>query len=268
MSDLLNSPTITNDVISTPKEDVNPLENSNSKKPRKSTAITNVDPKWKQDAINRLRTTIKRYSKSLIELIDQQANEAQTRLLVTEFLCEGLGFDRFSDLDVEFQVRGKFVDYGLRVDRQLVAFVEVKSAATKLLPKHLQQVKNYVLDDPDVEWAILTNGSIWQIYHIEAAKPIDVALILEIDLIGDTAKGHRASKLVYITHEAFKHDAISELWRKYKATTPETLASALLSLKVIRSLRAEVHTLTGHLVDPDELGKQLRESVIRPEIIC
>ena len=99
-------------------------------------------------------------------------------------------------------------------------------------PKHLQQIKNYVLDDPDVEWAILTNGSIWQIYHIEAAKPIDVALILEIDLLNNTAKGHRAGKLVYVTHEAFKHDTISELGENIKPPLLRLSPTHCLHLKL------------------------------------
>lgn len=52
-----------------------------------------------------------------------------TRLLVTDMLCYGLGYDKFDDLTTEFAVRGEFADYGVRIDKQLVAFIEVKRAA-------------------------------------------------------------------------------------------------------------------------------------------
>jgi hypothetical protein len=40
-------------------------------------------------------------------LADRDANEGDTRLLVTDFLCDGLGFDKYSDLTTEYQVKGE-----------------------------------------------------------------------------------------------------------------------------------------------------------------
>jgi hypothetical protein len=45
---------------------------------------------------------------------------------VTDFLCDGLGFDKYEDLTCEYQVKGDFADYGIRIDKQMIAFVEVK----------------------------------------------------------------------------------------------------------------------------------------------
>jgi hypothetical protein len=73
-------------------------------------------------------------------LVARDANEGDTRLLVTDFLCDGLGFDKYADLTTEYQVKGEFADYGIRIDRDLVAFIEVERVATKLSTKHLRQV--------------------------------------------------------------------------------------------------------------------------------
>jgi hypothetical protein len=62
----------------------------------------------------------------LAELIARDANEGDTRLLVTDFLCDGLGYDKYEDLTTEYQVKGEFADYGIRIAKQLVAFIEVK----------------------------------------------------------------------------------------------------------------------------------------------
>jgi hypothetical protein len=37
--------------------------------------------------------------------------------------------------------------------------------ATKLSTRHLRQVEMYAVNE-GVEWIILTNGSVWQVYHI------------------------------------------------------------------------------------------------------
>jgi hypothetical protein len=100
-------------------------------------------PKWEADARDRLRAAVRRFSKPLADLLARDANEGDTRPLVTDFLCDGLGFDKYADLTTEYQVKGEFADYGLRIDRELVAFIEVKRVATKLSPKHLRQVEMY-----------------------------------------------------------------------------------------------------------------------------
>jgi hypothetical protein len=120
-------------------------------------------PKWEIEARDRLRVAIRRFSKPLADLVARDANEGDTRLLVTDFLCDGLGFDKYADLTTEYQVKGEFADYGLRIDRDLVAFLEVKRVATKLSTRHLRQVEMYAVNE-GVEWVILTNGSVWQVY--------------------------------------------------------------------------------------------------------
>jgi hypothetical protein len=104
-------------------------------------------PKWETEARDRLKAAIRRYSKPLADLVARDANEGDTRLLVTDFLCDGLGFDKYADLTTEYQVKGEFADYGVRIDRELVAFIEVKRVATKLSTRHLRQVEMYAVDE-------------------------------------------------------------------------------------------------------------------------
>ena len=61
---------------------------------------------------DRLKAAIRRFSKPLADLVARDANEGDTRLLVTDFLCEGLGFDKYADLTTEYQVKGEFADLG------------------------------------------------------------------------------------------------------------------------------------------------------------
>ena len=45
-------------------------------------------PKWEADARERVRAAIRKYSKPLTSLLEKDANEADTRLLVTDFICD------------------------------------------------------------------------------------------------------------------------------------------------------------------------------------
>jgi predicted type IV restriction endonuclease len=221
-------------------------------------------PKWEEEAGTRIRNSLKRLSKPLVEEVKRDANEADTRLLVTEILCEALGYHRFEDLDTEYAVKGQFADYGLRIDRQLVAFVEVKRCTTKLGPKHLRQVETYALNE-GVEWVILTNAVTWQLYHLEGGLPIAVDLVLEVDLLGDAAPARLVDDLLPMTREATKRGALDTLWRQVRATSPQSIARAVLAPSVLRALRSEMHRQTGHLSSIDEIARLVKETVLRPD---
>src|SRR5215469_3510533 len=141
-------------------------------------------PNWEADARDRVRVAVRRFARPLADLIARDANEGDTRLLVTDFLCDGLSYDKYEDLTTEYQVKRGFADYGVRIARQMVAFMEVKRAATKLGAKHLRQVEMYAVNE-GVEWMILTNGQVWQAWHLTAGLPVALDLTLEVDLLGE-----------------------------------------------------------------------------------
>jgi hypothetical protein len=220
-------------------------------------------PKWETEARDRLRAAIRRYSKPLGDLVARDANEGDTRLLVTDFLCDGLGFDKYADLTTEYQVKGEFADFGVRIDRDLVAFIEVKRVATKLSTRHLRQVEMYAVNE-GVEWIILTNGSVWQVYHITGGLPVTIDLALEVDLLGDEPAGHKVNELFFLTRESLKKRQIDELWKAKRATSPTSLAQVLVSDPVAEAIRKELWRQTGHRVDTAEIVRLLTETLLRP----
>jgi hypothetical protein len=222
-------------------------------------------PKWETEARDRVKAAIKKFCKPLADLVQRDANEGDTRLLITDFLCEGLGYDKYSDLTTEYRVKGEFADYGVRIDKQLVAFIELKRATTKLNIKHLRQVEMYAVNE-GVAWAMLTNGVDWQVYHIGAGMPVEIDLALETSLLGDpTVVKAAPNQMFYLTKEAFKRGLIDELWKAKKATSPRSLAEVLLSETVLDAVRKELRRKTGHQVDPKEIARLLRTTVIRPD---
>lgn len=64
-------------------------------------------PKWETEARERVKAAVKRFSKPLADLVARDANEGDTRLLVTDFLCEGLGYDKYAHLTTEYEVKGR-----------------------------------------------------------------------------------------------------------------------------------------------------------------
>lgn len=230
--------------------------------PKSSTAA----PKWETAARERMKGAIKKFSKPLADLVARDANEGDTRLLVTDMLCDGFGFDKYAELTTEYRVKGEFADYGIRLDKDLIAFLEVKRITTKLAAKHLRQVETYAVNE-GVEWVILTSGVVWQVYHITGGLPIVVDLALEVDLLGDDTLSHKANQLYYLTKESLKRRQIDTLWQAKRATSPKSLAKVLTSDNVVTAIRKELKRTTGQSVTDPEVIRLLNGTVLRPECL-
>lgn len=157
-----------------------------------------------------VRDAIKRYMKPLEALRARDANEGDTRLVVTDILCEGLDYDKFRDLTTEYMVRQDFADYGVRIDKQLVAFIEVKRISQKLNERHLRQVQMYAVNE-GIEWMVLTNGSVWQAYHLTGGLPVIVNMAFEIDLLGPASLEEKSELMFLLHREALKRRRIDEI---------------------------------------------------------
>ena len=221
-------------------------------------------PKWESEARERVKAAVKKFQKPLADLVARDANEGDTRLLVTDILCDGLGYDKYEDLTTEYQVKVDFADYGVRVDKQLVAFIEVKRCTQALNQKHLHQVQSYAVNE-GVEWMILTNGRVWQAWHMSPGMPVQMDKVLDIDLLSEDSIAKKADAIFYISRDAFKRHQIDEMWKRAAATSPKSLAKILLSDKIVGEVTKELRRQTGHKADTAKIEEILKSDVIRPE---
>ena len=221
-------------------------------------------PKWERQARERLKTAIRRFNRPLQDLVARDANEGDTRFLVTDFLCDALGYDKYEDLTTEYQVRGEFADYGIRIDGDLIAFIEVTRVKTRLQARQLRQVEMYAVNE-GVDWAVLTNGAEWKVYHLGDRTPIEIDLAMEVDLLGPGPSIDKIQKLFYLTRESLKRRQIEELWQAARATAPKSLARGIVSEPVTAAIRRELRRQTRQNVAEDEIERLVRETVLRPE---
>jgi hypothetical protein len=221
-------------------------------------------PRWEADARDRVRTAVRRFAGPMAGLVARDAGEGDTRLLVTDFLCDGLGYGKHADLTAEYQAEGEFAGYGVRAARRLVAFIEVKRAAARLAPQHLHWAGRHAAS-AGAEWVILTNGQTWQAWHLTAGPPPVLDSVLEASLLGGDGSAQQADILFQLSKEAFRHHVIDGLWRLRAATSATSLGTVITSGPVIDQIRKELRRRTGHDMDPAELSDLIRSSVLRPD---
>jgi hypothetical protein len=61
---------------------------------------------------------------------------------------------------------------------------------------------------------------------------------------------------------------IDDLWKAQAATSPKALAQVMLSEIVLEAIRKEVRRQTGHNADAKDIGRILREDVLRPDAVA
>jgi len=220
-------------------------------------------PKWESAVRDRITAKLKASQKATQTLIDSDAVEANTRLLVTDFLCDALGFDKYTDLDAELNVKGDFADYGIRIGGQLAVIVEVKRIKQSLNSTHLRQAESYALRE-GVEWVFLTNGQAWQIYHVDPKKndKSDLQLILEVDLLDPaTRMPKKIDSLVYFSKEFISKGRVKELWKAKAALAPKTVTDAILTEETLMAIKREIRRKTKENVDLIELKQVIRNLI-------
>ena len=209
-------------------------------------------PVWETRSKETLRTFLKSNLKSLKALEAREAVEADTRTFVTDLLVEGLSYDKYEELTAEYLVKGEFADIGIKVDKKLLAFVEIKRIGLDLKDTHLRQVKNYAANE-GVEWVILTNGRNWQVYHISNTTPIEHELLFQVDLLGDGSPAEKVAQLWQISKAAMVKGVINETYQSAAAVNNVSIKSALLSESVLLAVRKEIRARTKQLVDVKKL---------------
>ena len=224
-------------------------------------------PKWETDARAEVKAAVKKFAKPLQDLLSRDANEGDTRLLITDMLCEGLGYDKFRDLTTEYMVKQDFADYGVRIDKQLVAFIEVKRVSQKLNERHLRQVQMYAVNE-GVEWMILTNGQVWRAYHLTGGLPVIVNLAFEIDLLGPASLEEKSDLMFFLHREALKRRRIDELWKHRAATAPDALLDIILSDTVLDTIRKEVKRNTGIATTVQAVADVIRNEIVDRKLLA
>lgn len=224
-------------------------------------------PKWELAAIEQVHDAIERFTKPLEALRARDANEGDTRMVVTDMLCEGLDYDKFTDLTTEYMVKQDFADYGVRIDKQMVAFIEVKRISQKLNERHLRQVLMYAVNE-GVEWMVLTNGAVWQAYHLTGGLPVVVDMAFEIDLLGPATTAEKTEMMFLLHKEALKRRRIDEVWRHRAATEPGALLDVILSEPMLDQLRKEVRRRTGITTTAQALSEVIRTEIVDPKLIA
>jgi hypothetical protein len=218
--------------------------------------------------LDRAKPALKRYQKAFEAARARDANESDTCVILTDFLADVLGYDKYSEVTTEFAIRSTFCDLAIKVGGRLQYLIEVKSVGTDLKGTHLKQAVDYAANQ-GVDWVILTNGILWKAYRLKFEKPIQHEEVFSLDILqADVRSATLLEKLYLISKEAGGDSAIATYWQQKEAMSRYVVAQLLLEQPVVPLLRRELRRLyPGVRIEEADLRELLRGEVIKRDCL-
>jgi Type I restriction enzyme R protein N terminus (HSDR_N) len=226
--------------------------------------MTSIPNKVKE----RLVVGLKRFQPILQSAKARDVNESDTVTIVNDMLDYIFGYDKYSEITSEFVIRGTFVDLAIKIDGQLELLIEVKAIGLELKDAFIKQAVDYAANQ-GVEWVILTNGVIWQVYKISFGKPISQELVLEINLLNVNAKNQADLDNVFlITKEGLRKSLLGEYHSQRQALSRFFIGGMLLTDPVLDVLRRELRRMSPDVkIDSEQIKAVLVQEIIKREVV-
>ena len=217
---------------------------------------------------DRLIRSVSKFKPVLQLAKDRDVNESDTVSIIKDILSEIFGYDKYLDVTSEFAVRGTFCDLAIKVDNKVEFMIEVKAIGLELKEGHLRQAIEYGANK-GVQWIILTNGMIWQIYKIRFEQPINYDLVCSVNFSEfDPKNEEHHEKLYIVCKEGLVKDAREEFHEKILTVNRFILGALILGDEVLGVIRRELRKLSdGVLVTPEEIMKVLTSEVLKRDVI-
>jgi len=218
--------------------------------------------------LDRAKGSLRRYQKVLGSARTRDVNESDTCVIISDFLADVLGYDKYSEVTTEFAIKSTFCDLAVRAAGKLVFLIEVKSVGTDLKDNHLRQAVDYAANE-GVEWVLLTNGVTWQAYRVRFEQPISHDLAFSLDLLDPTARANELLERLYlISREGASATAIASYWQRKEATSRYVVAQLLLAPDTIAVVRRQLRQLfPGIKVSEEDIATLLASEVVKREAI-
>jgi hypothetical protein len=215
----------------------------------------------------RLVAGLRRYQPIVRRLKERDISEADTVTVIKDMLADIFGYDKYTELTSEHQIRGTFCDLAIKVGEKVQYLAEVKSAGTSLSDNHLRQAVNYGAHH-GIEWVILTNAIIWKVYRIKFAQPISWDEVCCFDMGNVSSRSNDdLSKLYMLSRESVSTDVLQAFHRQSQILNRYVLAELLQSDALLSAVRKEFRRLFDMKATVEELRGILVTDVIKRDTL-
>jgi len=213
---------------------------------------------------------LKLFSNIFGEAQEQGKKEADVVMYVVQFFKDAMGYDVFTEISKEYQIKEKYCDIAIKLQGQVELLIEVKQAGLRLADRHIEQAENYAMKS-GTKWVLLTNGVEWKLFHLSYSETegIERVVVFRIDLLRDFNEKPEevAEKFGLLQKKNYQKGALDNYWKKKTMLEPGALAKALFTQPVFRAINREVNRGAKAKVGFDDIVKALK-NLLDKEILA
>lgn len=216
----------------------------------------------------RLSASVKRFQPVLTSAKSRDVNESDTVTIIIDMLADVFGYDKYSEITSEYSIRGTFVDLAIKLDTKLQLLIEVKAIGLDLKEAYIKQAVDYAANE-GIEWVVLTNGALWQIYKITYGQPVGSDLVLKIDFMGLSAKNtNDIENLFLLTREGLGKSVLGDYHTQRQALSRFFIGAITLSDPVLDVIRRELRKISPDVkIDNDQIKDVLVQEIVKREVM-
>ena len=217
---------------------------------------------------DRLTAGVKRFQSVLASAKTRDVNESDTVTIITDMLADIFGFDKYSEITSEYVIRGTFVDLAIKIDGKLQLLIEVKAIGLDLKDAFVKQSVDYAANQ-GIDWVILTNGAVWQIYKVTFGKPVNQDLVLQIDFLNINPKSlNDLENLYLITKEGIGRSVLGDYHTQRQALSRFFIGAIVMSDPVLDVIRRELRKMSPDVkIDTEQIKEVLLQEIFKRDVV-
>jgi predicted type IV restriction endonuclease len=137
-----------------------------------------------------------------------------------------------------------------------------------LKDSYVKQAVDYAANQ-GVEWVILTNGVIWQVYKVNFTKPIGQELLIEFNFLEINVKNtHDLENLYLLTKEGLVKSMLDEYHAQRQALSRYFIGAMILSDTVLDVIRRELRRMSPDVkIDSDQIKEVLTQEILKRDVL-
>lgn len=216
----------------------------------------------------RLAKQTRRFQRVLKSARDRDVNESDTVAIIGDMLSSLFGFEKYTEITSEFAIKSTYCDLAVMVEGNVKYLVEVKAIGLELKETHIRQAVNYGANH-GIQWVVLTNGAVWEIYRIRFERPVGHSLLAEINFLdlGPRKKGDQ-EMLFLLCKEGLKKAVIEEYAEYVKSVNRFVISAILQSEPTLNLVRRELKRVSpGIRVETDEIQSIMIGDVLKRDVL-
>lgn len=218
--------------------------------------------------IDRYIKVVPKFQRVLKTAQDRDINEADTVSIIQDMLAEVFGFKKYLEITSEYAIRNTYCDLAIKMDDKIQYLIEVKAIGIELKDSHLRQVIDYGANK-GVQWVVLTNGIIWELYKIRFEKPIDHDIVSSFNILEiNPRKIESQEKLFLFSKKGINKSVREEYYERVQSVNRFVIGAMILDTSVVNVIKRDLKRISaGIRVESQEIEKILRNEVLKRDII-